>query len=111
MASLEVFDVLFYMDAEGQSYDLRQTPLKARLDFLAKIVVPREHWLECAAWLSMTLGPVSGAGNRHEHGGGGTKEVGGRDRGTPRGASGEGHGLEVPFQRPEVREPRRFAGS
>ena len=25
----QVFDVLFYMDAEGQSYDLRQTPLKA----------------------------------------------------------------------------------
>jgi hypothetical protein len=24
----QVFDVLFYMDAEGQSYDLRQTPLK-----------------------------------------------------------------------------------
>lgn len=28
-AANEVFDVLFYMDAEGQSYDLRQTPLKA----------------------------------------------------------------------------------
>ena len=26
----QVFDVLFYMDAEGQSYDLRQTPLKVR---------------------------------------------------------------------------------
>lgn len=56
--SPEVFDVLFYMDAEGQSYDLRQTPLKARLDFLAKIVVPREHWLECAAWRSMAFGSV-----------------------------------------------------
>jgi len=49
-----VFDVLFYMDAEGQSYDLRQTPLKARQDFLAKIVVPKEHWLELVPGLCMS---------------------------------------------------------
>lgn len=49
-----VFDVLFYMDAEGQSYDLRQTPLKARQDFLAKIVVPKEHWLELVPGLPMS---------------------------------------------------------
>eukprot|EP00913_Durusdinium_trenchii_P013235 g12423.t1 len=49
-----VFDVLFYMDAEGQSYDLRQTPLKARQDFLAKIIQLKEHWLEVVPGLSMS---------------------------------------------------------
>ncbi|CAE8619787.1 unnamed protein product [Polarella glacialis] len=44
--SFVAFDVLFYCDSEGVIYDLRRTRLQARQEFLARILRPKEHWLE-----------------------------------------------------------------
>ena len=46
----QVFDVLFYMDAEGQSYDLRQTPLKAPQKWQGHSV-EAEDWAQ-GIWVS-----------------------------------------------------------
>ncbi|CAE7799158.1 lig4, partial [Symbiodinium sp. CCMP2456] len=55
----QVFDILMYTDAEGEKYDLRQTPFKARIDLLAKVLVPKDRWLEVVPGVSMsTAGEV-----------------------------------------------------
>lgn len=42
------FDVLHYVDKEGEMYDLRRTGLEKRKEFLSRIVVPQAHRLEVA---------------------------------------------------------------
>lgn len=42
------FDILLYVDKEGQMYDLRRNSLESRKDFLSRIVVPQAHRLEVA---------------------------------------------------------------
>mmetsp|Transcript_1371 Transcript_1371/g.3683 ORF Transcript_1371/g.3683 Transcript_1371/m.3683 type:complete len:863 (+) Transcript_1371:71-2659(+) len=40
------FDVLYYMDKDGDTFDLRRTKLEARREFLAKIIEPQQRRLE-----------------------------------------------------------------
>jgi len=41
-----VFDLLFYMDKEGEIFDLRSTRLQHRRELLARVVEPQVHRLE-----------------------------------------------------------------
>lgn len=42
------FDLLFYMDQEGQVWDLRRTRFQGRRELLEKVVRPKERWFEVA---------------------------------------------------------------
>lgn len=42
------FDVLYYMDQDGEVFDLRRTRVGPRRELLTKIVAPKQHWLEVA---------------------------------------------------------------
>merc|ERR1719383_66370 len=44
-----VFDMLFYMDNDGETYDLRRTKLQARRELLTQVVEPLPHRLEVGA--------------------------------------------------------------
>jgi len=42
------FDLLYYMDEEGQVWDLRRTKFQARRELLEKVIQPKDRWLEVA---------------------------------------------------------------
>jgi len=48
------FDVLFYMDKDGETFDLRRTKLKDRRNLLLRMIEPQAHRLEVATSLVTT---------------------------------------------------------
>eukprot|EP00929_Paragymnodinium_shiwhaense_P090125 TRINITY_DN50336_c0_g1_i1.p1 TRINITY_DN50336_c0_g1~~TRINITY_DN50336_c0_g1_i1.p1 ORF type:complete len:939 (-),score=205.44 TRINITY_DN50336_c0_g1_i1:140-2860(-) len=59
-----VFDILYYMDAEGQVFDLRRTRLARRRELCERVVEVRERWLEVAP--SVPAGSAADVLNRLE---------------------------------------------
>lgn len=49
-----VFDVLFYMDKEGEIFDLRGTRLQSRRELLLRVIEPQPHRLEVSTALVAT---------------------------------------------------------
>mmetsp|Transcript_55269 Transcript_55269/g.103840 ORF Transcript_55269/g.103840 Transcript_55269/m.103840 type:complete len:885 (-) Transcript_55269:112-2766(-) len=67
------FDVLFYMDKEGEVFDLRRTRLQARRELLLRIVEPQAHHLQVAPSITVSsaadvLARLEGAMDAREEG-------------------------------------------